>query len=120
MTIHAAHPPSPGPTVTPLAPADGAAVSRSVPPAFSWSASAAVGYELHFAGSSVVHRVRKLPRRRDELLTATSYTPSANEWRRMTRLADQVGGATLYWWPVAVDTVGARRSAPLRSVELVP
>jgi cysteinyl-tRNA synthetase len=119
-TIHPEHPPSPGPTVTLVAPADGAPVSAGASPTFTWSASGAVAYELHFSGTSVLTKIRRLPRKKTAVLTASSETPAARDWVRVAREVRKGDGTTLYWWVVAIDGGGARRSAPLRSLAVGP
>jgi cysteinyl-tRNA synthetase len=119
MTIHAEHPPSPGPNVALVSPADGASASTTSPPTFTWSASGAATYEVHFSGTASLLKVKALPGRRD-VLGATTFTPAQRDWVRMARLARQGDGVHVYWWVVALDAVGVRRSAPLRSLVLVP
>jgi cysteinyl-tRNA synthetase len=119
MTVHAGHPPSPGPNVVLVSPADGAPVSTTSPPTFTWSATGATSYELHFSGTASLLKVKALPGRRD-VLTATTFTPAARDWVRMARLARQGDDVHVYWWVVAVDGSGGRRSAPLRSLVLGP
>jgi cysteinyl-tRNA synthetase len=120
MTVHPEHPPAPAPTVALVSPADGASASATTAPTFTWAASGATGYELHFSGTSVLTKVRRLPRRKTEVLTVTSHTPAARDWARLAREARKGDGVTLYWWAVAVDGSGARRSTALRSLVLVP
>jgi len=120
MTVHGAHPPSPGPTVALVSPGDGDSVSRSVAPAFTWSATGATAYELHFSATTLLTKVTRLPRAKSEVLTTSSHTPAARDWARIAREARKGDGVTVYWWAVAVDGSGARRSAPLRSFVLGP
>jgi cysteinyl-tRNA synthetase len=120
MTVHAAHPPSPGPSVTLVSPADGSGASATVPPTFTWSSSGATGYEVHFAGTAHLRRVISLPRRRGTVIPTTSYTPSLVDWRRVSRQVRFGDDVTLYWWVVAIDGSGARRSATLRTLTLGP
>jgi cysteinyl-tRNA synthetase len=119
MTVHAAHPPSPGPGVALVSPADGAPASTTTPPTFTWSATGATTYEVHFSGTASLLKVKALPGRRD-VLTTTSFTPAGRDWVRMARLARQGDGTHLYWWVVAIDASGARRSAPLRALVVTP
>ena len=120
MTVHPGHPPSPGPTVTLASPADGASVSAGASPTFTWTATGAAAYELHFSGTRVLTKLRRVPRAKSEVLTATTHTPSARDWARIAREARKGDGVTVYWWVVAIDAGGARRSAPLRSLVLAP
>ena len=120
MTVHAGHPPSPGPTVALASPADGAPVSAGASPTFTWTATGAAAYELHFSGTRVLTKLRRLPRAKSEVLTATAHTPSARDWARIAREARKGDGVTVYWWVVAIDGGGARRSATLRSIVLAP
>ncbi len=119
-TIHPEHPPSPGPTVALVSPADGAPASAATPPTFTWSASGAVAYELHFSGTSVLTELRRLPRQKKVFLTATSTTPDPRDWARVAREVRKGDGVTLSWWVVAIDAGGARRSAPLHTLEIGP
>ncbi len=116
MTIHPTHPPSPGPTVSLTAPADGVPASSSVPPTFEWTASGAVSFELHFSGEPELRRVKRLPPRRKDTIASSAYTPSAKDWGRMARLARRGDGVTLRWWVVAIDAAGGRRSSLLRTI----
>jgi cysteinyl-tRNA synthetase len=116
MTIHTAHPPSPGPGVTLDTPAPGATASATVPPTFSWSTSGAVGVELHFAGSTFLRTLKVLPKKRNTVLPGSSYTPALKDWKPIVRLTKKGDGTTLYWWAVAVDASGARRSAPFQTL----
>jgi cysteinyl-tRNA synthetase len=120
MTIHAEHPPSPGPSAALVSPADGAPASAATPPTFTWTASGATAYELHFSGTSVLTKVRRLPRQKTQVLTTTSNTPAPSDWARLAHEVRKGDGMTLYWWAVAIDANGARRSAPLRSIVIGP
>jgi hypothetical protein len=95
-------------------------VGAGAPPTFIWTAGGATGYELHFSGTSVLTKVRRLPRAKNEVLAATSHTPAPRDWARLAREPRKGDGVTLYWWAVAIDGSGARRSTALRSLVLGP
>jgi cysteinyl-tRNA synthetase len=117
MNLLPQHPPSSGPTVVLTSPADGAAVSRTTPPTFTWSASGAVFFELQFSARIDLTTRKRSPLKKNQFISDTVYMPTNREWKRIVKLAGK--GSTLHYWVVATDANGYRRSAVLRTLQLV-
>lgn len=112
--LHPNHPPAPGPSVSLVAPDDGADVVAATPPTFSWTAAGgAIDYQLWFSGYDSYRRPLKLPSRQ-EFSTTTTVTPDAAQWRKITRLAGKNGYDAIYWWVTARDAAGHLRSSRAR------
>jgi cysteinyl-tRNA synthetase, unknown class len=114
-TINPTHPPAPaGPSVTPIAPQDGADAIASAPPTFAWSAAGgAVDYQLWFSGYDSFRKPAKLPSPR-RFMTGTTYTPDRRTWKKLVRLARNNGYGAIYWWVVARDAANAQRASRAR------
>lgn len=115
LRINPRHPPTGGPRVESLEPANGDSIAAENLPRFSWSGSeGAVEYQVSVTASQSFAWVQKMPGEK-KFEASTTYTPDARLWRKVTQLAED---GELFWWVTARDRRGRLRSTRARRLIL--
>ena len=63
-----------------------------------------------------MRKLTRLPRKKKEFVSGTSYTPSLKHWRRVAAKANKGDGETLYWWVMAIDADDTRQVTDMQSL----
>jgi hypothetical protein len=108
------HPPSSVPSVVLDTPLDTTEVSSTVPPTFHWTgAGGAASYLIVFSGDDSFRRLLKMPSTKG-FITASSFTPSNAQWKKIAKLAERNGLGNIYWWVEARNAAGGLGSSRAR------